>query len=144
MTLPISEATLRRTRLWIPLLLTLLVACSEQPPAYPQRQPPPGFLENAVNRAAGAEIFRQNCASCHGATGERRSPRADFFQPPAPDFRDPRYRTLDPAYLYWRIETGKTVEPYLSRGSVMPAWGQHFSEEQIWQLAAFLRSRSGG
>ncbi|HXV22563.1 MAG TPA: cytochrome c [Desulfuromonadales bacterium] len=124
-------------------LVTLLAACSEQFPAYPQRQPPPGFLENAVNRAAGAAIFRQNCAICHGTAGEGRSPRAGFFQPPASDFRDPGHRTLDPAYLYWRIETGKTAEPYLSRGSVMPAWGHYFSEEQIWQLVAYLRSRSG-
>ena len=123
-------------------LVTLLAACSEQFPSYPPRQPPSGFLGNAVNRAAGAAIFRQNCAICHGATGEGRSPRADFFQPPAPDFRNPRYRTLDPAYLYWRIETGKTVEPYLSRGSVMPAWGHYFSEEQIWHLVAYLRTRS--
>ncbi|MHB1397979.1 MAG: hypothetical protein ACYDAI_08910 [Trichloromonadaceae bacterium] len=28
---------------------------------------------------------------------------------------------LDPAYLYWRIETGKNAEPFRSRGSVMPA-----------------------
>jgi mono/diheme cytochrome c family protein len=123
-------------------LVTLLAACSEQFPSYPPRQPPSGFLGNSVNRAAGAAIFRRNCAICHGTAGEGRSPRADFFQPPAPDFRNPRYRSLDPAYLYWRIETGKTVEPYYSRGSVMPAWRHYFSEEQIWQLVAYLRSRS--
>lgn len=126
---------------FVPLLL-LLAACSEQP-TYPQRQVPPAFLENAAHRAAGAQLFREHCAICHGETGEGRSQRADFFQPPAADFRDPRYRTVDPAYLYWRIETGKTVEPYLSRGSVMPAWGPHFSEEQIWQLIAYLRTRAG-
>jgi S-disulfanyl-L-cysteine oxidoreductase SoxD len=124
-------------------LVILLAACSERLPSYPQRQPPPGFLENAANRAAGAAIFRQNCAVCHGSTGEGRSPRADFFQPPASEFRDPGYRTMDPGYLYWRVETGKAVEPFLSRGSVMPAWGHYFSEEQIWQLIAYLRSRSG-
>jgi mono/diheme cytochrome c family protein len=129
--------------LWIPLFLTLLAGCREQIPSYPQRHPPSGFLENAANRAAGALLFREHCTICHGATGEGRSPRADFFQPPASDFRDPGYRTRDPAYLYWRIETGKMVEPYLSRGSVMPAWGPYFSEEQLWQLVAFLRSRSG-
>jgi len=124
-------------------LLTLLAACGEKFPSYPQRQPPPGFLANVAYRAAGGQLFREHCTSCHGSTGEGRSPRADFFQPPAPDFRDPKYRLLDSAYLYWRIETGKTVEPYLSRGSVMPAWGHYFSEEQIWQLVAFLRDRSG-
>jgi mono/diheme cytochrome c family protein len=124
-------------------LLTLLAACGEQSPAYPPRRPAAGLLGSAAGRAAGGAIFHSNCAICHGTPREGRSPRADFFEPPAPDFLDPRYRTLDPAYLYWRIETGKTAEPFLSRGSVMPAWGPHFSEEQIWQLVAYLRSRSG-
>lgn len=89
-------------------------------------------------------LFAQLCASCHGGLAEGRSSRADFFQPPAPDFREPRYRDLDPAYFYWRIETGKNAEPFRSRGSVMPAWGPSLSEEQIWQLVAYLRSRAGG
>jgi mono/diheme cytochrome c family protein len=124
--------------------LTLLTACGERTPSYPQREPPAGFLADPASQAAGKALFRQNCARCHGTTGEGRSPRAGFFQPPSPDFRDPSYRTLDPGYLYWRIETGKAVEPYLSRGSVMPAWGPHFTEEQIWQLVAYLRRRPAG
>ncbi len=124
-------------------LVIFLAACGERTPAYPPRHHPAALLGSAAVQAAGGAIFHRNCTSCHGTPEEGRSPRADFFQPPAPDFRDPRYRTLDPAYLYWRIETGKNAEPYLSRGSVMPAWGPHFSEEQIWQLVAYLRSRSG-
>ena len=34
------------------------------------------------------------------------------------------------------------VEPYLSMGSVMPAWGAHFSDEQVWQMIAYLQTRS--
>jgi mono/diheme cytochrome c family protein len=126
------------------LPILLLAACSERPPAHPERKPPRGFLEEPANRAAGAELFRQKCASCHGAPAEGRSGRADFFQPPAMDFTAAKYRTLDPAYLYWRIETGKNIDFYRARGSVMPAWGPHLSEEQIWQLVAYLRSRAGG
>jgi mono/diheme cytochrome c family protein len=144
MAFPFLEATMRRRLLWIPLFIALLTACREQISSYPQRQPPPGFLENPANRAAGALLFREHCTICHGTTGEGRSLRADFFQPPASDFRQPKYRTLDPAYLYWRIETGKMAEPYLSRGSVMPAWGPHFSDEQIWQLVAYLHIRTEG
>jgi len=126
------------------LLLTLGAAGCDHAatPPYPSRIPPPGFLSDPARRAEGEKLFRRLCATCHGHTDEGRSPRADFFIPPAPDFRSPAYRNRDPAYLYWRIEEGKMIEPYLSRGSVMPAWGTALKEESIWALVAYLQSRS--
>ena len=44
-------------------------------------------------------------------------------------------------FATWRIEVGKTVEPYLSRGSVMPSW-RGLSDQEIWQLVAYLKTRS--
>lgn len=123
-------------------LLFTLTACGERQPAYPARQAPAEVLTDAAQIAAGKVLFREKCATCHGHPDEGRSPRADFFQPPAPDFATIAYRTADPAYLFWRIEVGKTVEPYLSRGSVMPSW-RGLSDEQIWQLVAYLKSRAG-
>jgi mono/diheme cytochrome c family protein len=124
------------------ILLLALTACNEQRPGYPSRQLPAGVLTDPTQIAAGKVLFRDKCASCHGHADEGRSSRANFFQPPAPDFTEPAYRTLEPAYLFWRIETGKTVEPYLSRGSVMPAW-RGLSDAEIWQLVAYLRTRAG-
>lgn len=123
--------------------LALLVACGEPSDSWPERRPPAGFLQSPDNRAAGNALFHEHCARCHGTAEEGRSHRAGFFQPPAPDFLSPRYRTIDPAYLFWRISQGKNVEPYRSRGSVMPAWGPYFAEEQIWQLVAYLHARAG-
>ena len=125
----------------IPAALLALAACKEPAPVYPPRLAPGNILGDAGQIAAGKAIFRDKCASCHGHADEGRSPRADFFQPPAPDFTSPSYRTSDPAYLFWRIETGKTVEPYLSQGSVMPAWSG-LPEQEIWQLVAYLKNRS--
>ncbi|PLX90256.1 MAG: hypothetical protein C0614_01075, partial [Desulfuromonas sp.] len=116
---------------WIPtlgpaLVLTFtwlaLAACGDQQVDYPARQIPDGLLGNPAQIEAGETIFKAKCASCHGKPSEGRSGRAAFFEPPAPDFTEERYRSAKPAYLYWRIEVGKTVEPYLSQGSVMPAW----------------------
>lgn len=123
------------------MLMLLLAACSQQG-NYPQRTPPQGLLDSAEAIAAGRRIFTANCARCHGHPDEGRSPRANFFSPPAPDFFAAHYRQVDPAYLYWRVETGKTVEPYLDQGSVMPAWGPYLTARQIWQLVAYLRQRA--
>ena len=103
---------------------------------------PEGMLKDEIQLSRGKSLFMKKCASCHGKPGEGRSDRAAFFQPPAPDFTDAHYRQMDPAYLYWRIEVGKTVEPFRSQGSVMPAWGMHFEEQQLWQIVAYLQTRA--
>jgi mono/diheme cytochrome c family protein len=118
-----------------------LSGCNEREPDYPARKMPEGLMLDPVQLQAGHEMFMGKCASCHGKPSEGRSARASFFDPPAMDFSDARYREIDPAYLFWRIEVGKTVEPYLSRGSVMPAW-RGLSDREIWQLVAYLKTRS--
>jgi mono/diheme cytochrome c family protein len=103
---------------------------------------PDGLMSDIAQLNAGHNLFMNKCASCHGKPSEGRSERTAFFKPPAPDFTDAHYQTIDSAYLYWRIEVGKTVEPYFSQGSVMPAWGAHFDAEQIWQIVAYIQSRA--
>lgn len=129
---------------WKTLFLVLLflpAACS-QSPSYPNRTPPPGFLNDPVHQAAGKALFENHCASCHGTVTEGRSPGATHLVPQPTDFYGPRVRALSPGFLFWRISKGKTAEPYLSQGSVMPAWGRYFSDRQIWELVAYLRQRS--
>jgi len=122
------------------LSILCFVACSSGESGYPARQMPDGLFTVAAQRAARA-MFLRNCAYCHGKVDEGRSPRLDYH-PPAPDFTETHYLQVDPAYLYWRIATGKTVEPYRSRGSVMPAWGPYLSETEIWQLVAYIKQRA--
>lgn len=124
------------------LSLLLLGACSDQAASYPQRNMPPEIRLDVTKLNEVKLLFIRSCASCHGTLSEGRISRADFFQPPAPDFTAASYRQVDPAYLFWRIAEGKMVEPYRSMGSVMPAWGAHFSDEQIWQMIAYLQTRS--
>ncbi|MCK4509178.1 MAG: c-type cytochrome [Desulfuromonadales bacterium] len=138
-----SAKGIPRKLLQLTVVTTLLVyGCGEQPVTYPARRMPAGLMQDVAQLQAGQKLFRSKCASCHGKPSEGRSERAAFFNPPAPDFTGAHYRETDPAYLYWRIEVGKTVEPYRSQGSVMPAWGVHFSEEKIWQIVAYLQVRA--
>ena len=120
----------------------LVSACHNRTPAYPQRQAPTGLLESQAAIEAGHKLFASRCATCHGTLEEGRMPNVDHFVPAPPSFLSARYQQIDPAYLFWRISKGKTVEPYLSEGSVMPAWGAYFSDRQIWDLVAYLRHRS--
>ncbi|MCK5885281.1 MAG: cytochrome c [Alcanivorax sp.] len=124
------------------LMFLILGACSDQEASYPQRNMPSEFTNTVTNLDEVQQLFMRSCANCHGTLAEGRISRADFFQPPAPDFTALSYRQVDPAYLFWRIAEGKMVEPYRSMGSVMPAWGAHLSDKQIWQMIAYLQTRS--
>jgi mono/diheme cytochrome c family protein len=131
-----------RTGLLI-LLMTIVAAC-QQTPSYPKQEPPAGFLKNSANQTAGRMLFREHCVRCHGNFQEGRGPEAAHLIPQPPSFTNPLYASKDPAYLFWRIAKGKTVEPYLSQGSTMPAWAPYLSEKQIWELVAYIRARAEG
>jgi len=124
------------------LLVFALCGCAEEIVDYPARNMPDGILKDELQLSRGEVLFMDKCASCHGKPGEGRSDRAAFFEPPAPDFTDAHYQRMDPAYLYWRIEVGKSIEPFRSQGSVMPAWGMHLTEQQLWQIVAYLQVRA--
>ena len=124
------------------LIVFALCGCAEESVDYPTRTMPDGILKDKIQLNRGEALFMDKCASCHGKPGEGRSDRAAFFEPPAPDFTDAHYQRMDPAYLYWRIEVGKSIEPFLSQGSVMPAWGMHLTEQQLWEIVAYLQVRA--
>ena len=138
------ERTIKQQGLLSFVLLIVLVfcGCAEDIVDYPARTMPDGLLTDKIALDRGKSLFMDKCASCHGKPGEGRSDRASFFEPPAPDFTDAHYQRMDPAYLYWRIEVGKSVEPFRRQGSVMPAWGMHLSEQQLWQIVAYLQVRA--
>jgi cytochrome c oxidase cbb3-type subunit 3 len=73
---------------------------------------------------AGAKLFQQNCATCHGKEAEGRSKR--------PNLRSDRIKDATPGELEWMIRNGS-----LKNG--MPAWSR-LPEPQRWQLVSFLKS----
>ncbi|HEX2994234.1 MAG TPA: c-type cytochrome [Anaerolineales bacterium] len=102
--------------------------------------------------ANGRELYAQNCAACHGENGAGDGVFADdlvdagelsmqgmtgtetmVMQTPV-DFTDPR-RMLggSPALFHGKILRG-------GMGTGMPMWGSIFTEEQIWDLVAYLYS----
>jgi cytochrome c oxidase cbb3-type subunit 3 len=85
------------------------------------------YEENAYAVSQGKTWFRAyNCNGCHAQGG------GDI----GPPLMDAKWRYgSDPASIFTSISQG--------RPNGMPAFGQHVPEDQIWQLAAYVRSLSG-
>ena len=102
--------------------------------------------------ANGKQLYSQNCAACHGENGAGDGVFSDdlaeageasmqtmegamnmVMQSPV-DFTDPR-RMLgaSPALLQGKILRG-------GMGTGMPMWGSIFTEDQIWDLIAYIYS----
>lgn len=82
------------------------------------------FDSDAQAIAAGAKLFRQNCASCHGAEATGRNKK--------PDLHSERIRSATPGELQWLLTNGS-----LKNG--MPSWSR-LPEPQRWQIVAYLKS----
>jgi mono/diheme cytochrome c family protein len=86
---------------------------------------------NAQNLAAGARLYEQNCSYCHGGLLQRVSPMRAKFNPPVPQIID-RIPGDPDAHLFWIIKHG-------IRLSGMPSWAGILSDDQIWQVIAFVK-----
>lgn len=86
---------------------------------------------------AGATLFRDNCASCHGAEADGHGAAAVGLTPPPADLggSDVVTRRSD-AYLYYRLSEGKP-------GTAMPSFHGALGEQERWALVAYLRSLNG-
>lgn len=101
--------------------------------------------------ANGKKLYSQNCAACHGENGAGDGVFADdiaaageasmqtmagsnmMMQTPA-NFTDPaRMLGASPALLQGKILRG-------GMGTGMPMWGSIFTEQQIWDLIAYIYS----
>jgi mono/diheme cytochrome c family protein len=98
------------------------------------------------NVAAGGEIYIRNCMFCHGDNLDGQGHFAAGFNPPPANFQDPgTIAMLQEAYLFWRIAKGGPGLPKESTpwNSVMPAWEDRLTEDQIWQVIMYLYDATG-
>jgi mono/diheme cytochrome c family protein len=97
-------------------------ALSKAPKKAAERQNPLSGDPDAV--AAGANLFDQHCAECHGelAEGSRKGPSLRL---------DPVLQST-PGTLFWILTNG-----VVRRG--MPVWSK-LPEPQRWQLVSYLKS----
>ena len=79
---------------------------------------------NPSSIAAGAKLFQQNCATCHGKQGQGSDKR--------PNLHSQRLKSATPGQLEWLLKNGS-----LKNG--MPSWSR-LPEPQRWQLVTYLKS----
>jgi thiosulfate dehydrogenase len=91
---------------------------------------------SATNLEAGAHLYRQQCAACHGLYG-RPSSFAEYMFPDAPQLWAPHDNGVvgvsddPPGETYWKVANG-------IRLSGMPAFKKVLNETQMWQVSLLL------
>ena len=90
---------------------------------------------NAGDLAAGAEVFRTNCAFCHGLPLQAPSAASQGMFPHAPQlFTAKETVTDDPVGVtYWKVKNG-------IRLTGMPGFQKALTDQQMWQVAALMAS----
>ncbi|MGI9422989.1 MAG: c-type cytochrome [Hyphomicrobiaceae bacterium] len=96
----------------------------------------PGIAGSSDDRLAGAQLYQQHCASCHGPNGLGNGDAAKSLLP-------------SPALLAYMIKRPISADEYLlwaiaDGGSqfqtAMPAFKDKISRDEIWQIIAFMRA----
>jgi mono/diheme cytochrome c family protein len=102
---------------------------------------PPPVVDDAL-RARGAELFAQNCATCHGTRGDGKGPTAVQLAHPPADFTVGTYelRTTEHEALPADIDLFRTMTRGV-HGTAMPPWFS-LPERDRWALVAHLKTLS--
>jgi thiosulfate dehydrogenase len=82
--------------------------------------------------AAGARIYRNNCAVCHGLPGQEQTAIAMGEFPKPPNLFKGKGVTDDPVgVIYWKVANG-------IRLTGMPGFSSSLSNDQMWQVSLLL------
>jgi mono/diheme cytochrome c family protein len=84
------------------------------------------------NLMAGAKLYHDNCAVCHGMGTQAKTAIAKGMYPPPPELMQGIGVTDDPVgETYWKVANG-------IRLTGMPAFRDSLSDQQRWQVSQFV------
>jgi mono/diheme cytochrome c family protein len=84
------------------------------------------------NLLAGAEVYREHCAMCHGLKGHPPTATANGMFPKPPQlFRGKGVTDDTPGETFWKVNNG-------IRLTGMPAYRDSLNETQMWQVSQLL------
>jgi mono/diheme cytochrome c family protein len=85
-----------------------------------------------ANLTAGAQVYREQCAVCHGLAARAETATAKGMFPKPPQFFQGHGVTDDPVgETFWKAKNG-------IRLTGMPGYGSSLSEQQLWQVSLLL------
>ncbi len=96
-------------------------------------QPPYPFASSDAAIVAGATLYTQHCAMCHGSADGKQTVLAKGLYIRPPQFAKHGVDDDPEGETYWKIEHG-------IRFTAMPSYKSNLSEEQIWQITYFLKN----
>jgi len=98
----------------------------EMPTAVPLPADEAAFL-------AGARVYRENCAMCHGLPHQPAPVVSSGMFPKAPQLFDPNEMVADdpPGETFWKAKNG-------IRLTGMPGFASSLSDQQMWQVSLLL------
>jgi mono/diheme cytochrome c family protein len=79
----------------------------------------------------GMMLYGEHCAQCHGAPGVAPAPFAFGLRPAPVNLVEPG-RNWSPQQIYWVVKHGVKM-------TAMPGWQYRLSEDELWDLAAFVK-----
>lgn len=84
------------------------------------------------NLVAGAKLYKEYCAVCHGLKGQPKTATAKGMYPPPPQLFHGHGVTDDPVgETYWKVANG-------IRLTGMPAYRESLNSDQLWQVSQML------
>ena len=101
-------------------------AWMRQVPAKDRARPNP-YASDPDAALAGAKIFAEHCAACHGDDAQGKTGK--HFRP---NLHADRIKQATPGELFWLLTNG-------SQKNGMPSWS-HLPDPQRWQLITYLKS----
>ncbi len=93
----------------------------------------------------GKAVYDQRCIWCHGVEGDGDSAATEWLNPPPRDFSSAQYKIKTTGFddivpndedIYRMIAKGMP-------GTAMPGWDDILSEQEIWDLTAYIKTFGG-
>jgi mono/diheme cytochrome c family protein len=89
---------------------------------------------DAASLASGREVYRENCATCHGASGKGDGDLADLLDVPVGNLASAEEMAgQSDGALRWKVATGRFP---------MPAFAGDLDDQRIWDVVNYVRTLS--